>query len=70
MPASQRPLVRIIAQSAPHSLFSHCSHLLLGVTKVDIDLATKKVVVQGTASDEAINAALVKSGKTFKRIES
>lgn len=37
----------------------------VGVSKVDIDLPAKKVVVEGTATKEAIEAALKKTGKAF-----
>jgi len=36
-----------------------------GVSKVDIDLPTKKVVVEGTASQESIEGALKKTGKAY-----
>jgi copper chaperone CopZ len=42
----------------------------VGVQTVDIDLATQKVVVTGTASEESVLAALVKSGKPYKRVVS
>jgi len=40
-----------------------------GVQTVNIDLPLKKVEVTGTASEDAVKAALVKSGKAFKRLE-
>jgi len=42
----------------------------IGVQKVDIDLEKKRVVVEGTATDATVEAALVKAGKPFKRLES
>jgi len=41
-----------------------------GVQKVDIDLGTKKVVVIGTASEDAVVAALTKAGKPYKKATS
>jgi len=36
-----------------------------GVSKVDIDLPAKKVVVEGTATKETIEGALQKTGKAY-----
>jgi len=38
------------------------------VSSVNIDLPTQKVVVVGTATEDALKAALTKSGKPFKRV--
>lgn len=38
-----------------------------GVTQIDIDLPTKKVVVSGTASETAIEEAIKKTGKKMTK---